>query len=123
MQKIKIFGIPNCDTTRKAIQWFKERGLSTEFHDFKTQGIHCNQLKKWCASSDWELILNRKSTTWKSLYTQEQCMVTDESSAMEMMLKYPNLIKRPVVEINETLICVGFREVTFEKELEKNSLK
>jgi Spx/MgsR family transcriptional regulator len=110
---IKVFGIPNCDSTKKAINWLKDHSLETTLHDYKIEGIDLNQLSRWCKKSNWENILNKKSTTWRSLTEVEKNNVTNEANAISTMLKYPHLIKRPIVELGEKLL-IGFNKQQFE---------
>ena len=107
---ITVYGIPNCDTVKKARGWLTSQGLEHTFHDFKKQGVPRERLCVWCEALGWETLLNRQGTTWRKLGADIQASVCDTSSAQALMLTYPSAVKRPVVEwqaING-LITVGF---------------
>lgn len=108
MNIIKVYGLQSCDNTRKALAVFKKENISVEFHDLKA-GLNEEQLAGWCRQVGWQKLLNRKSTTWRSLTNDVQEQVKDESSAILLMLKYTSLIKRPVIELNNR-ITVGLSE-------------
>ena len=104
---IIIYGIPNCDTVKKARAWLAEHGLAYRFHDFKKEGVPPAELARWSASAGWETLLNRKGTTWRKLDAATQAAVVDAASAQSLMLANPSAIKRPVVDWGEA-ITVGF---------------
>jgi arsenate reductase (glutaredoxin) len=109
MAAIIIYGIPNCDTTKKAINLLKKHQVDFTFHDYKQQGIDKEKLEHWCSLKSWELIFNRRSTTWRELSEAEQKKIIDQPSAINMMIEQNSIIKRPVIEYKEKLI-VGFNE-------------
>lgn len=102
-----LYGIPNCDTVRKARAWLAERGVSHDFHDFKKQGVPADRLDAWIAQVGWEKLLNRQGTTWRKLDHALQDGARDNGSAKALMLSHPSVIKRPVVEWNAQT-TVGF---------------
>lgn len=104
---IKIYGIPNCDTVKKARVWLTEHQVAHEFHDFKRQGVPEAALDAWLASVGWEKLVNRKGTTWRKLDTAVQAGVLDANSARALMLTQASVIKRPVVEWGNA-VTVGF---------------
>jgi Spx/MgsR family transcriptional regulator len=108
----QVYGIPNCDTVKKARTWLTEKGIAFEFHDFKKQGVPPAVLEHWLQTLGWEIVLNRKGTTWRKLDAATQASVQDAASAMAVMLAYPSVIKRPVVEWPNTpgaaAVSVGF---------------
>lgn len=104
---MKVYGIPNCNTVKKAIDWLKANGTGLEFHDFKKSGITKEKLFDWSKEVGWEKLLNKKGTTWRGLSAEQQQNVKDEESAIELMIEKPSLIKRPVIETGKKLI-VGF---------------
>ena len=104
---IILYGIPNCDTVKKARAWLDERGIAHTFHDFKKQGIEARQLASWSEAAGWETLLNRKGTTWRRLDEVARAGVVDAGSAQALMLANTSLIKRPVVEWGGQ-IAVGF---------------
>lgn len=95
---ITLYGIPNCDTVKKARTWLVEHGVDYQFHDFKKQGVSAAQLQAWAAAVGWETLLNRKGTTWRILDPAIQASVKDASSAITVMQTHTSTIKRPVVE-------------------------
>ncbi len=107
MAQIKIYGIPNCDTTQKAIKWLREHNLGFDFIDYKTEGITSEKLQEWTRKSDWTLFLNKRSTTWRGLTTEVQNSVVDIDSAIAVLQKHTSLIKRPVIEYKGGLM-IGF---------------
>jgi Spx/MgsR family transcriptional regulator len=95
---IDLYGIPNCDTVKKARAWLDEHGVAYNFHDLKKQGVPSANLDRWLAEAGWEKVLNRKGTMWRKLDTTTQDGVRDAQSAKAVMLSQPSVIKRPVVE-------------------------
>jgi Spx/MgsR family transcriptional regulator len=112
---VQVFGIPNCDTVKKARVWLAERGLHVTFHDFKKQGVPADLLPPWIAAVGWELLVNRKGTTWRKLDEADRLAVVDSASATALMLSNPSVIKRPVVAWADGHISVGFDAEAFDK--------
>lgn len=105
---LTIYGIPNCDTMKKARKWLDTRGLDYRFHDYKKDGIDSKTLNKWSSSVGYETLLNQRGTTWRKLDEAERAGI-DEKKAIALMCKHPSLIKRPVLETGDRIL-VGFRE-------------
>ena len=103
-----VYGIPNCDSVKKARTWLSEQGLAYEFHDFKKQGVSETRLRHWLQVCDWEILLNRKGTTWRKLDAATQAAVTDAASAGQLMVQQASVIKRPVIEWPSGAVTVGF---------------
>ena len=114
MTKITVYGIPNCDTTKKAMGWLKKNKIDFKFHDYKKEGIDKNKLAQWCSKVSWEILFNKKSTTWRALSKTEQDKVTNQSSAIKLMMKSTSIIKRPVIESGDKIL-IGFDEAVFSK--------
>ena len=95
---IILFGIPNCDTVKKARAWLTQNGLEYQFHDFKKQGVPVERLDAWMAAVGWEKLLNRKGTSWRKLDPATQATAIDAESAAKLLILNASLIKRPVVE-------------------------
>ena len=93
-----LYGIPNCDTVKKARAWLTSQGLAYRFHDFKKAGVPPERLAAWEDALGWQKLLNRQGTTWRKLDAGVQSGVRDAASAQSLMLTLPSLIKRPVVE-------------------------
>jgi Spx/MgsR family transcriptional regulator len=93
-----LYGIPNCDTVRRARAWLDARGVPYRFHDFKTRGVPEAELDRWLAAPGWEALVNRHGTTWRRLDEATRAGVTDAASARAVLLAHPSLVKRPVVD-------------------------
>jgi arsenate reductase len=94
---ITLFGIPNCDTVKKARTWLLENGVEFTFHDFKKQGLDRATAAAWLDQRDWQVLVNRKGTTWRNLTDAQKAAVVDKASALELMLAHTSVIKRPVL--------------------------
>ena len=116
MGRLIVYGIPNCDTTKKAITWLNKNKISFCFHDYKQQGISKQKLEAWCSKLGWETIFNKRSTTWRELSEAEQKKVTGATTAIKVMMENNSIIKRPIIEFDETLI-VGFNEAEINKQI------
>lgn len=110
---ITIYGIPNCDTVKKARAWLTARGIDAVFHDFKKQGVPPERLAAWSVSPGWEPLLNRKGMTWRKLDAATQDSIRDVAAAQALMVAQPSVIKRPVVEWGRQT-TVGFDPVAWE---------
>lgn len=108
MKKTIVYGIPHCDSVKKARIWLSEQGLSYEFHDFKKQGVPDARLTQWLKDCGWETVLNRKGTTWRKLDPATQAAVRDAASAKTLMLQQASVIKRPVIEWASGATTVGY---------------
>ncbi len=104
---ITAYGIPNCDTVKKARAWLSERQLEHEFHDFKKRGVPAQRLAAWEQALGWQKLLNRQGTTWRKLDAATQLAANDAAGAQALMLGQPSTIRRPVVEWGSR-ITVGF---------------
>lgn len=109
MANIILYGIPNCDTTKKAMQWLKNNKIAFSFHDYKQEGISKQKLENWCSKLGWETIFNKRSTTWRELSEAEQNKVISQQAAIKVMMENNSIIKRPVIEFNNNLLA-GFKE-------------
>ena len=105
-----VYGIPNCDTVKKARAWLTAQGLAHTFHDFKKQGVPADRLAVWCQAVGWEKLLNRQGTTWRKLGAEVQASACDAAGAQALMLANPSAVKRPVVQWQGSSgpITVGF---------------
>ncbi|MEO5890358.1 MAG: Spx/MgsR family RNA polymerase-binding regulatory protein [Ferruginibacter sp.] len=115
MNTITVNGIPNCDIIKKTLNWYKKKNIDVDFYDYKKYGLTKEKLNRWCKQVGWETLLNKKSTTWRSLAAEVQQTITNEEAAIRLMLEYTSIIKRPVIEMNNKLI-VGFNETYFTKQ-------
>lgn len=105
---IKLYGIPNCDTMKKARKWLETNNLKYEFHDYKKQGVPEKNLKLWVKTAGWEAVLNKRGTTWRKLDDETKNTI-DEASSIQAMIDNPSTIKRPVLE-NGKMLLIGFKE-------------
>jgi arsenate reductase len=103
-----LYGIPNCDTVKRARAWLADHSRAHAFHDFKKSGVPEAHLDVWLAAVGWEALVNRQGTTWRKLDDATRAGVTDAASARALMLAQPSVIKRPVVEWGDGRITVGF---------------
>lgn len=104
---ITVYGIPNCDTVKKARAWLTAQGLEYRFHDFKKAGVPEERLEDWLARFGWETVINRRGTSWRRLPTEER-ETMDATRARNAALANPSLIKRPVVEGDGDTLMIGF---------------
>jgi arsenate reductase len=104
---ITVYGITNCDQVRKTLAWLRENGIGHRFHDFRADGLERGMLERWCTHLPWNSLLNRRGATWRSIDEPARAAVVDQTSAIEIMLAHPTLVKRPVVEIEDRLL-LGF---------------
>lgn len=109
---ITVYGIPNCDTVKKARAWLAARGVEYRFHDFKKEGVPPAHLDRWVAELGWEKLVNRQGTTWRKLDPGVQAGVKDAASAKRLMQENVSVIKRPLIEWG-TKATVGFDEQGF----------
>jgi arsenate reductase len=112
---LTLYGIPNCDTVKKARVWLDGRGIAHGFHDYKKAGIDAATLSGWARAVGWEVLLNRAGTTWRKLPDEAREGV-DEAKAIALMVEQPSLIKRPVVTGGARLL-VGFKPAEWEAAL------
>ena len=108
LRMITLYGIPNCDTVKKARAWLTERGVDFAFHDFKKQGVPADRVDGWLKAVGWETLVNRKGTTWRKLEEVERAAVVDAASAKTLVLAHASVIKRPVVQWSDGSVTVGF---------------
>ena len=112
---MKLYGIPNCNTVKKARAWLAERHIDLPFHDFKKQGVDEALLTSWLQQVAWDKLVNRQGTTWRQLPDEAKAAVCDPASAIRLMLEKPSVIKRPVLE-KDGKILLGFDEAVYQSE-------
>jgi arsenate reductase (glutaredoxin) len=104
---LTMFGIPNCDTVKKARVWLDQHGVAYAFHDYKKSGIDRAHLEQWVAAHGWETVLNRSGTTFRALPDADKADLTADK-AIRLMLAQPSMIKRPVLDLGDRTL-VGFK--------------
>ncbi|HEX7367650.1 MAG TPA: arsenate reductase [Pelobium sp.] len=110
---VKIFGIPNCGSVKKARTFFEDKGINYQFHDFKKLGIDDEHLNSWCAEFGWEKVLNKKGMTWRNLDETLKNEVIDQTAAIKLMKDNTSVIKRPVIQ-SDNGNTIGFDEASYE---------
>ncbi len=117
---ITLYGIKNCDTTKKARAWLDGQGVAYAFHDYKTDGIDRAPLVAWCKAVGWESLLNRNGTTFRKLPDVDR-QDLDEARAIALMLAQPSMIKRPVLTRSAKPPLVGFKPDVYATEIAARS--
>ena len=113
---IHVYGIPNCDTVKKARKWLDAHGLDYTFHDYKKVGADAGKLAAWCDAAGWEALLNKRGTTFRKLDDAEKADLSRDK-AIGLMARHPSTIKRPVVEYDGGVL-VGFSEEAWSRALQ-----
>lgn len=110
---ITMYGIPNCDTIKKAKKWLDETNLSYEFHDFRKQGISSEMVAEFCQQLGWEQVLNKRGTTFRQLNAEQKESLT-EASAIALLVEQPAMIKRPILRVDDQL-HIGFKAEQYQQ--------
>lgn len=111
MTLVRLHGIANCDTVRKAKKWLDTQSIDYQFIDFRKDGIELTDVEKWVAKAGLEKVLNKRGTTWRKLSEAQQNFST-EQEALKLLTTEPTLIKRPVLEFGDH-VEIGFSESTY----------
>ncbi|WP_392562844.1 ArsC family reductase [Orbus sturtevantii] len=111
---VKIYGIKNCDTMKKALKWLDERHISYQFHNYKTDGLSSQLLQSLFNLIEWQLLLNTKGTTWRKLDEATRNTINNQASAKQLMLQNPSIIKRPILVAGDKAL-VGFSEQLYQQ--------
>lgn len=118
---VTLYGIPNCDTVKKARAWLAEHGVAVQFHDFKKAGVPTEQLQAWMQAAGWQTVLNKRGTTWRQLDAAAQTAITDAASAAAWLQSQPSAIKRPVVQWPGGAITIGFDAADWQQRLSRQA--
>ena len=110
---LRIYGLPSCDTCRKARQWLTAHGKEYTFHDLRAEGLDIETLERWSRSLDWQQLLNTHSITWRKVPEVDREGLTP-GKALSLMLEQPTLVKRPVLE-QDDVVVVGFSPISYQK--------
>jgi len=110
-----IYGIKNCDTVKKSLKWLEKNNIEFNFHDFKKDGLSPGLLSSFVEKSSWDVLLNKRSTTFRNLPSDIKNNLTEEVM-FKAVLEQPTLLKRPIL-INASTTCVGFKENEYQENL------
>ncbi|MBU1820973.1 MAG: ArsC family reductase [Bacteroidetes bacterium] len=113
---LTLYGIPNCDTVKKARKWLDNQGVAYQFHDYKKMGINPEKLDSWLTQLPWEKLVNRSGMTWRKLPDEQKAAVTDAASAAALLQTHTSAIKRPLIEnADGEVVALGFSEKDYEQ--------
>ncbi len=113
---LKIYGIPNCNSVKKAFDWLKNEGIAFEFHNYKKEGISIEKLAEWSSKISYEKLLNKAGTTFKTLTDEEKAKLNEQSAVLAYLAAATSAIKRPLIEKPNGEIVLGFDESTYKAE-------
>jgi Spx/MgsR family transcriptional regulator len=116
---MKLYGIPNCNTVKKAQDWLKQNKVDFEFHDFKKNGVTAEKLNAWFNIFGWEKVINKNGLTFKKLSKEQQQAVNAADQALSYLLQNTSAIKRPIVEVDGKAVLIGFNVEEYEQMLTK----
>lgn len=108
---VRLYGLKNCDSCRKARKWLDSHGTEYEFLDVREDGLTNSDLRRWLSAVDWGQLLNTRSTTWREIPKRARADITKQK-AMALMLDHPTLVKRPVLEHSDT-VTIGFSDAKY----------
>jgi arsenate reductase (glutaredoxin) len=115
MSALKLYGIPNCSTVKKARDWLGAHAIAYDFHDFKKQGVSETLLENWLAQIPREQLINRAGLTWRGLQSSVKEGIINNASAIALMQAKTSVIKRPILEKNGKILYLGFDEATYKE--------
>jgi len=110
---MKLYGIPNCNTVKKARAWLAAHGIEVDFHDFKKNGVSAPLLQRWLEQAGRDKLINRHGTTWRQLPDATKAGIDSDEAALALMLEKPSVIKRPLLELDGKLY-LGFDEALYQ---------
>jgi Spx/MgsR family transcriptional regulator len=109
----QVYGIKNCNTIKSTIDWLKMNQIDFVFHDYKKEAITEEKLMDWCKQKGWEILLNKKGSTWKSYDINHQRKIVNEKTAIAFLLEKNSAIKRPIIEKDGKIVAIGFDETGY----------
>ena len=115
MPALILYGIPNCNTVKKSRDWLESQHIAYEFHDFKKHGASPQLLENWLAQTPHEKLINRAGLTWRGLADSTKSSIIDNAAAIALMQAKTSVIKRPILEKNGKIVCLGFNEAEYAK--------
>jgi Spx/MgsR family transcriptional regulator len=110
----KVYGIPNCNTVKKALTWLDEHGIAYDFHNFKKLGVTDEKLEEWMQQYPWVKIMNRAGMTYRKLSPEEKASIVNSETAISVLKEKTSMIKRPIIE-SDKIVTLGFDEKAFEQ--------
>lgn len=110
---ITVYGIPNCNSVKKALDWLQQKGIDYTFHDFKKKGVDAAKLQQWTTELGVAKLVNTKGTTWRGLSEAEKAAAATEAGALQLMQEKTSVIKRPLIERDGKAIAIGFDESSY----------
>ena len=121
---IILHGIPNCDTVKKARTWLDAHAIAHTFYNFKKEGLNQATVQTWLKDNAWELLINRKGTTWRALPEERKAAIIDAPSATALMCESPSVIKRPILTLTmniagEEQSHIGFSDALYQQIFKK----
>lgn len=114
-----VYGIPNCNTVKKAITWLKDHKIDFTFNDYKKNGASPQKLAVWSKQLGWEALVNKKGATWKKSDAAIQATITNEKAAIALLVDNTSMIKRPLIEKGDKVVALGFDEAVYAKAFKK----
>jgi len=115
--KMIVYGIVNCNTVKKSLDWIRANELTYEFHDYKKKGIKAEKLTEWFNVFGWEKVINKNGLTFKKLSKEEQQSINSPEKAIAFLIQNTSAIKRPIVEIEGKPTLIGFKEEEYQQKL------
>ncbi|MCP9770625.1 Spx/MgsR family RNA polymerase-binding regulatory protein [Lacihabitans sp. LS3-19] len=112
---LKVYGIPNCDTVKKSLDYIKSKDVAYEFHNYKKDGITVEKLNSWIKQVPLDKLVNKKGTTYKALTDDQKADLENPKTAAKVLVEKSSVIKRPLLEIDEKVLTVGFDKELFDK--------
>lgn len=112
---LTLYGIPNCNTVKKARTWLEENSVEYSFHNYKKLGIEEIKIENWMIQQPWEKLVNRAGMTYRKLSDEEKAAINDNASATKLMMEKTSVIKRPIVEKDGNIVALGFKEEEYQK--------
>ena len=118
--RVTLYGIPNCNTVKKAMDWLKAHGVEIDFHDFKKKGISASKLEAWFGRFGWEKVVNKNGLTFKKLDKERREAISSAVAAKNYLMENTSAIKRPVIEWENNMVTLGFIETELEQAFAEN---
>ena len=112
---MRLYGISNCNTVKKARDWLDANNIAYEFHDFKKQGVDEATIQNWLTQYPWEKLINRAGLTWRGLDEATKSGITDNASARALMQAKTSVIKRPILEKDQQILALGFSDSEYQQ--------